>query len=432
MEEEISLREIIEVLLKGKWIIAIFTAVCVFLSGIYSVFLMEPIYNAKSTLMVSPVIVEGADDPNNKFSDLVGSLSQYPQMTLDTYMEQVKTPKVLNAVIQELKLDEKYEMTRSSLSSIIEVGSPKNTNLIYITVEHKDSKLAADIANAVSNRFVDFISDKLQEQTGKSAEFIAEQLEVEKVSLEKSTQELTTFLAKPRGVDELRQELSSKLSQLTEFKTKVTQVKIDNESTSAALSKARQALDTTPVTLKTTKSLASDALMSQIAVENSGQQLKDLAGLQMTDEQLNPAYTSLLLNVKNYEIQLTQYTAQLSSITREIETRQKEIEQLQAELAEKENQYETLNHEVQMGKQTRDAYQQKLKEATIKQSAEIGRSSIIVVSDALPPIKPTNNNKLLIIAIAGVLGIMLSAFGVFFMNYWKNSGNDVKSKTASV
>ncbi|MBZ4647295.1 MAG: uncharacterized protein JG777_2784 [Clostridia bacterium] len=421
--EEISLREYIEVILRGKWIIAIFTAVCILLSSLYAVFIMEPVYNAKTVLMVSPVNIKSAEDKENKFSELVDSLSQYPQMTLDTYKEQIKTPAVLNAVIKELKLDERYEMTRSDLASIIEVESPKNTNLIYVNVKNADPQLAADIANVLSNKYVDFISEKLQQQTGKSAEFITKQLEMEKQNLEKATQELTAFLAKPRGVDELKQELNSKLTQLTEFKTKVTQVKIDVESTSGALAKARQALETTPKTIKTTKSLASDPLMSQVAVENSGSQLKNLAGLQMTDEQLNPAYTSLLTAVKNYEITLAQYTTQLDSLKREIEARQKEIEQLQAELAEKENQFEILNHEVELAKQTRDAYQQKLKEANIKQSAEIGRSSVIVVSDALPPARPVSNKKL-IVAIAGVLGIMISVFAVFFMEYWKSSGKD--------
>jgi uncharacterized protein involved in exopolysaccharide biosynthesis len=418
--EEISLREYIEIILKGKWIIAIFTAVCILLSTIYSVFIMEPTYSARAVLMVSPISIKTGEDQNNKFSELVESLSQYPQMTLDTYKEQVTTPTVLDAVIKELKLDEKYEMTRPGLASSIEIESPKNTNLIYVSVKNTDPQLAADIANTLSNKYVDFISEKLQEQTGKTAEFIEKQLEIEKENLDKATKELTAFLAKPRGVNELRQELSSKLSQLTEFKTKVTQVKIDMESTRAALAEARRGLQNTPATLKTTKSLASDPLMSQVTAENSGQQLKDIAGLQMTDEQLNPAYTSLLVSVKNYEIDLARHTTQLNSLQREIETRQKEIEQLQAELAEKENQYEVLTHEVALAKQTRDAYQQKLKEANIKQSAEIGKSSVIVVSEALPPIKPING-KMINIAISAVLGIMISVFAVLFMDYWKNS-----------
>ncbi len=74
-----------------------------------------------------------------------------------------------------------------------------------------------------------------------------------------------------------------------------------------------------------------------------------------------------------------------------------------------------------MAKQTRDAYQQKLKEANIKQSAEIGRSSVIIVADALEPLNRVNS-KTIVVAIAAVLGLMLSVFFVFFMSYWKTSG----------
>ena len=416
--EEISLRECIEVLLRGKWIIAIVSAISILLSVVYAQFMMKPVYIAKATLMVSPVVAKAAEDEQNRFSELVDSLSRYPQMTLDTYKEQVLTLSVLDTVIEALNLDESYGIDRVLLKDMVEVELPEKTNLIYVGAKHADPQLAAEIANTLSQKYVDFISDKIQYQTGRSAEFIARQLNLEKENVDKTTAALTAFLARPRGVSELRQELSSKLSQLTGFKTNVTQVQINMEATDAALERARQALKTTPDTLKTTKSLVSDTIREQKALESAGVQSNGIEGLQMTDEQLNPAYTSLLLNVKNYEIQLARHKTQLHSLQREIEMRQREIEQLQAELAEKENEYRTLSYEVNLAKQTRDAYQQKLKEANIKQSAEIGKSSVIMVAEALPPLYPTNS-KMLIVAIAGILGLMVSGFAVFFKEYWE-------------
>ncbi len=420
--DEISLRELIEVLLNGKWIIAIITAICVLLSVIYAQFIMAPVYEAKATLMASPLESTQVKDAN-QFSQLVDELSQYPQMTIDTYIEQVTTPTVLSAVIKELKLDEEYDINRANLKNMITIESPKGTNLIYVKVKNSDPVLATNIANAISTRYVDFITETIQTQTGKSAEFIEEQLVKEKENVDKATDALTAFLAQPRGVRELEQELSSKLTQLTEFKTRVTQLKVDKEATNAALIQAKKALETTPTTLKTTKSIASDALMTEITMETTGEKLGNIAGIEMTDEQLNPAYTSLLLNVKNYEIELAKNTTELNSLQREIQTRQKEIEQLQAELAEKQNESEILNYEVNLAKQTRDAYQQKLKEANIKQSAEIGRSSVIIVADALEPLNRVNG-KTIVVAIAGVLGLMISVFFVFFMSYWKTSGKE--------
>ena len=58
--EELSLRDIIEILLKGKWIIAIVTAVCVIFAGVYSFAVLDKQYEAETMLMVSPVALNTA------------------------------------------------------------------------------------------------------------------------------------------------------------------------------------------------------------------------------------------------------------------------------------------------------------------------------------------------------------------------------------
>ncbi|MBK5263492.1 MAG: hypothetical protein JJE17_13155 [Peptostreptococcaceae bacterium] len=49
-----------------------------------------------------------------------------------------------------------------------------------------------------------------------------------------------------------------------------------------------------------------------------------------------------------------------------------------------------------------------------------------IVSEATPSDEPIGPNKLLNVAIAGVLGLMLSAFFIFFRHYWKNTEIGVK------
>ncbi len=47
---------------------------------------MDPVFEAKATLMASPLESTQVKDAN-QFSELVESLSQYPQMTIDTYID---------------------------------------------------------------------------------------------------------------------------------------------------------------------------------------------------------------------------------------------------------------------------------------------------------------------------------------------------------
>ena len=57
MMEEISLRELIEALLKNKRIIAIITILSIALSAIVSYLILEPVYEAKTVLMAQTLAV---------------------------------------------------------------------------------------------------------------------------------------------------------------------------------------------------------------------------------------------------------------------------------------------------------------------------------------------------------------------------------------
>ena len=78
-----------------------------------------------------------------------------------------------------------------------------------------------------------------------------------------------------------------------------------------------------------------------------------------------------------------------------------------------------------MNKQTYDAYQAKYKEAMIKESAKIGESSIVIVSEAIPPINPAAPNKVLIIVICSLAGLMMSCGFLFIKEYWEKSKDKI-------
>lgn len=164
MEEEISLRELVEIILRGKWIIAAITLAAVLTAAVFSFFVIKPTYEAKSTLMVSPLVQKNQESPSDSAYDtLLSYFSQYPQMSLETYRVQVTNPHILNQVIEQLQLDEeKYGL--NALSDKINVEVIEDTNLIMISVKDKDPQMAARIANALAPLYVDFISKTLQEQ----------------------------------------------------------------------------------------------------------------------------------------------------------------------------------------------------------------------------------------------------------------------------
>jgi len=416
--EEISFVEVIRIMLKWKWIISIITATCFVLSAVVAFFILPPVYESQTMLMISPISNATAKEAGNDFSDLVSALSQYPQMTIDTYREQVKAPAILQYLRKELGME---NQPLNSIANKITVKAIDKTNLITISVRDRDPVQAAKIANLVSNRFTEFVTETNKKQAESSAKFIKEQMEEEKKNMEEASKKLEEFLSKPRRPQELKLELEGKLQKITEYKTTASQIKVDLSAAKSALAHGQSILKSTSKTIITNKTLINDELLSGIIKDKTGIQTADIAKLKLSDEQINDVYVALAESVHELELEVASLTAQSEALENEINTLQKEIENLQSELAIKQQEYDLLQHELELDKQTYDAYQAKYKEAMIKESAKIGESSIVVVSEAVEPVKPVAPKKSLVVIISSMIGFMISVCFVFIREYWEQS-----------
>jgi len=300
--EEISLRELIETILKEKWLIAAITIVCMAAGITMTYFIMDPVYEANTMLMISPITDStSVDTEGNRFFNIVESLSKYPIMTIDTYKEQVKTPVILDYIRKEMGWNGK---SLAEISNKITVSKINNTNLLNVTVKDTDPEVAAKVANLVSERFSCFVSETNRNQVENSAKFIKSQVEKEKDNLDRAMEELKIFLSQPRGPEELGQELESKLAQLTEFKTEVARIRVEEKAAASALATAKNILDATPVTIVTNKTLADDELFSDIIKDNSGLETEEIAGLKLSNEEINEAYVEASKKVNEIVVEL--------------------------------------------------------------------------------------------------------------------------------
>lgn len=422
--EELSLIEIIQMILKGRWIITIVTIVFMVVSLLTVVFILDPVYEAQTMLMISPITNVTTKEADNTFSELVSALSQYPQMTIDTYREQVKAPLILQYIKDQMGWK---DVPLSNIAAKISVKAIEKTNLITINVKDKDPEQSAKIANLLSERFTEFVSETNKKQAESSARFIKEQMEKEKENMEVSSEKLKEFLSKPRGPEELRLELEAKLAQITQFKTDLTQLKIDEATIRASVIRGQNLLRETPETLITSKSLINDDLLSSVIKDKTKLDSKDISQIKLKDEQVNQIYIELANKVNELDVELASIISQIENLEKKITERQQEIEVLQSELAAKQQEYDLLQHEADLNRQTYDAYQQKYKEAMIKQSAKVGESSIVIVSEAIPPMIPVEPRKAVVVLLSSFVGLLLSIAFVFFREYWVKSSRAAKT-----
>lgn len=423
--DEISLRELIEALLRQKKLIAIITITTILITFVFTFFILEPVYESKATLMASNISNKAPQPQDEGIQGLLDTLSQYPQMSIETYKEQISNHQILQQTIDELNLDQ-YGITRRSLRSMITLSTIEDTNLITVSIKYGDPKVATDIANTITKKFTNYVTDMAKQQVTKSSNYIKEQMEIEKENLDNTLLEYKEYLSRPRGRGELEQEVDSKLTLITQYKTDLVNAQIEEEKLKASLQVAEKTLEDTPEKIILNKSLSDEPYISQVVGEESNVNSKELFNATVQSEEINQVYILLKQKIDLFKIELAETVSQKNNLQKQITNTQKELEKLQVELAERQHEEKLITQKVDFAQATYDAYFNAYEETRITKSSAIGDATIIISSPAVEPLAPTGPNKILNMAIGTVLGLMLGVFIGFFIEYWKNSSTESK------
>lgn len=322
--EEISLREIVEVLLKGKKLIIGITLVAMIFSAIISFFIISPTYEVKSSLIVKQIKGAGS-------SSIIGSImddQSLPIGTLISAFGDIITGQDMLEQIQQISPDWE-NVSSETLSKIIKVGLDEGTTKVTVTVNANSAKDTVTLSNIVTKRFQEYIEEQNYDALAAKVVSVKRQLEIDmdliKNRIAKDEQELT------------------KLDKVLVYK----------------------------------KSIVNDPYLQELAARLGNTNVVNLSNLSVENEQPNPAYMRVLDNLTSNKLALSNLESQF-------------IEIIKAS--------EQLNEIV--------------KETGMKAS---------IIRDVIEPEEPIKPGKMLNIAIAMVLGFMLSVFYVFVIEYWRNS-----------
>lgn len=146
MEETISLKELLETLKKRLLLIVSITVIAGLVSGIISFYVLTPIYQASTQILVNQA--KGDQSMYNP-----GEVQTNLQL-INTYNVIITSPAILDIVSKELDLD----LTASQLKEKITVGSEKDSQVVNLSVQDPDAKVAAQIANKTAEVFQSEIS----------------------------------------------------------------------------------------------------------------------------------------------------------------------------------------------------------------------------------------------------------------------------------
>lgn len=322
--EEISLREIVEILLRGKKIIIWVTLIAMLLSAVFSFLIISPTYEVTASVIVKQIDGVGSNS-------VIGSIlneQTVPINTLISAFDNVITGRRILEQVRKISPDFE-DIQTEDLKEIIKINLVKDTTNVNITVNSNSPQDAMTLANIVLNRFILFV----EEQNNDS--------------------------------------LANKIIPIKR------QMGMDMELLQDKITKGEQELSKLDKVIVYKKSIIDDPYLQELAARLGNTNVVNLSQLSVENETPNPAYMTVLDNITNNKLALSDLESQYSEI--------KKAERKLTQIA---------------------------KEAGMKAT---------IVREVIEPYKPIKPNKMLNISLSLFVGIILSTFYVFWMEYWNNS-----------
>ncbi len=146
MEETISINDIFKTLKKRWKLIMLLTLISALISGTISYFLLTPVYQSSTQILVNQKQSENQLDSTQIRSNID---------MINTYSVIIKSPAILEKVIDELQLNQSVDQ----LSQKITINIQENSQVFSLTVRDSNPAKAVEIANTVSSIFQKEIKD---------------------------------------------------------------------------------------------------------------------------------------------------------------------------------------------------------------------------------------------------------------------------------
>jgi len=408
-EEEIDLREYINVLLKRKGIIILIFLIAVITAALVSYFYLKPVYEASTILMISKPKYQVELEPKIQ--------TQFtPEVSLATYESLIKDREIEEEVIRKLNLDQlPYEFTPDSLQGMITIEALKDTNLIKLNLQAGEPKLAKDIANVWAALFVEKNKDLNLQESKEAQRFIEEQLKISDQNLSKIEEEIREF-NETNKIEIFENEIKGKAAKILNYELRLADIKLSLEKEKARKEQVIIALNEQEKVLKLSKSITNDQFFHQLMSKITSGNFSDI-NLTYVSEETNPIYYNLAQQLVSADISISSLQAEENQLIENINDFNLELETLRKELAQEKLTQSRLEREYDTAKGVYDVLSQKNEEVKIAVATESGL--VKIASLAYEPRGPIKPNKKLNILIAGVLGLFVGIFAAFFLEFWQ-------------
>ena len=157
-EDEISLKELLSILIKRRKVILASFLIITLLSGVYAflpAFEKEKEYEATSSISII-YNYEAPENPEEIGEGYIYYQDRLQNIMIPTIRGYAQSLSILRTIINELDIkdDEGEYIKANKLAENIIIENQAGSNLLTITVKYKDEQLSADIANRIPEKLI--------------------------------------------------------------------------------------------------------------------------------------------------------------------------------------------------------------------------------------------------------------------------------------
>mgnify|MGYP000638501127 CR=1 FL=1 len=363
-QKEIDLSKLVLVLKEHKKQIGIITGVTTFLAILYCIF-ATPIYTAK-TIINPPKLT----DAGSGISQLLGGMAGLSlggggflaqKTDADVVIAMLNTAQLKDMVINKFNLIKYYdkkdiELTRKSLEKYVKFTSDMKSGFVGIDIDDKDPKLAANMANYYNIALGQLISNIAYNKSKQKMDFFNQQLATTKKAVNDAQSKLKDFAQKNGIAAGQQSQMIAGLTTQLQAQLVVAQAQLQAMSLYATTDNP-------------------DYKETSAKVDAIRKQLNDISG-QQTQNSSNPDSLPIPAG-------------------------------LAPELAQ---QYANLMREVVLNDEVLKVVAKQYEAAKIDALSEMAPTAIQIIDPAQIPLHKSKPNRLKILLVAFVIGLLFSCF----------------------
>jgi uncharacterized protein involved in exopolysaccharide biosynthesis len=337
-------------------------------------------------------------------SDLDPTVRSFEVANLVTVLQ---SDSLLDAVRRELKLDEPpLSLSAAAFASSVTVRQMAGSNVVVVQVNLGKSDAAANTANAICRRGAEMSRHLNQQEALGTRDALTDQAEVALKRLQETEQALDSF----RGANQL-EVLQRDVDVTLDERAYLAQMQVDIAGKEARIAAAVTELSRHQKVDVLTRAIDSDKALTQAAQQAAPG--KNVLGLVLRDEQVNPVYADLQQTIASTRTDLAELKRQERELVRSRKVTDSAFAKV-AELHRREIQQARLDAEYGIAKKVYEDTKTRSQQASLDVAS---RSSTLQVFDpAAPPAGPIGPHPFRTAVLAFCASLVIASVAALAMH----------------